>query len=61
VSPEVASISSDLRNSFGHPHAETLRTLQDQGVLALRLDQLGAIEWQSDGRRASFRSVATGW
>jgi competence protein ComEC len=56
VSPEVATLSSDVRNGFGHPHAETLHTLQAHGVLALRLDRLGAVEWQSDGSEASWRS-----
>jgi competence protein ComEC len=54
VSPRVATISSDLRNRFGHPHAETLATLSALGVTTLRLDQRGACQWQSDGERASW-------
>lgn len=55
VAPRVATISSDLRNGFGHPHAQTLDTLSRLGVTTLRLDQRGACQWQSDGQRATWR------
>lgn len=42
VSPEVAVISSGRDNSFGHPHKETLDTLQ--GVRIFRTDIDGAIK-----------------
>lgn len=58
VSPAVASISSDSRNRFGHPHPETLATLEALGVRALRLDRHGAIEWWSDGERARLRTFS---
>jgi competence protein ComEC len=55
VSPRVATISSDIRNGFGHPHARTLETLSALGVTTLRLDQRGACQWWSDGEQTSWR------
>jgi competence protein ComEC len=56
VQPAVASISAGLGNRFGHPHPETLATLEAAGVLALRVDALGSVVWQSDGRQQSIRT-----
>jgi competence protein ComEC len=50
VSPSFASISSGVRNRFGHPHPHTLETLARAGAGILRVDQGGAVEWQTDGR-----------
>ena len=36
-------ISCGRRNSYGHPHAELLQRLSDDGTAILRTDQLGAI------------------
>lgn len=55
VQPAYASISCATGNRFGHPHAETLATLAAAAVLPLRTDQLGSVEWQSDGRSSRFR------
>ncbi|MEY2932107.1 MAG: hypothetical protein RL033_2856, partial [Pseudomonadota bacterium] len=55
VMPALASISCGAGNRFGHPHAETLAALAAAGVMPLRLDQLGSVEWQSDGRSTHFR------
>lgn len=57
VRPSVATISCGVRNRFGHPHAETLHTLEQFGVQALRLDRTGAVEWQTDGGAAYVRSL----
>ena len=56
VRPELASISCGTGNRFGHPHAETLGALRAAGVLPLRIDQLGSVEWQSDGVESQFRA-----
>jgi competence protein ComEC len=56
VSPRYASISCGIRNTFGHPHLPTLQTLQSQGVEFFRLDQVGAIQWQSDGTAETVRN-----
>jgi competence protein ComEC len=58
VSPDLAAISCGIDNRFGHPHAETLASLEALGVPWLRLDRSGSVEWQSDGERQSYRSVA---
>jgi competence protein ComEC len=56
VSPRYASISCGIRNTFGHPHVETLQTLASQRVQVLRLDQAGSIRWQSDGIRETVQA-----
>jgi competence protein ComEC len=55
VRPAVATVSCGVRNRFGHPHARTLATLSRAGVHALRLDRVGSVLWQTDGRSASVR------
>lgn len=49
VAPKYAVISDGKKNSYGHPHAETLATLARYGVEILRTDQLGTITFVSDG------------
>jgi competence protein ComEC len=56
VSPEYASISCGVRNTFGHPHAPTLETLNAQAVTVLRTDQVGSVSWQSDGVLETVRA-----
>jgi len=58
VQPELASISCGTGNRFGHPHPETLATLAAAGVQVLRLDQTGGVEWQTDGVKTIWRTVA---
>ena len=48
IAPEYAVISSGKGNSYGHPHQETLDTLNRFGVKTLRTDQLGTIIFTSD-------------
>jgi competence protein ComEC len=49
VRPALATISSGVRNRFGHPHLVTLQRLSAAKVLALRLDRAGSVVWRSDG------------
>ncbi|MEJ7733562.1 MAG: DNA internalization-related competence protein ComEC/Rec2 [Polyangiaceae bacterium] len=49
VAPELAVVSCGVRNRFGHPHPETLRTLASAGVPLLRTDRGGAVVWETDG------------
>lgn len=51
VSPAWAVISCGEGNSYGHPHEETLKKLEDTGVSVLRTDLLGDItaQWGEDG------------
>lgn len=43
VNPSFAVISCGLKNRFGHPHAETIGTLETAGVTILRTDLEGEI------------------
>lgn len=49
VSPTYAVISAGKDNSYGHPHQETLDTLNQFGVQTLRIDLSGRIVMESDG------------
>ncbi len=50
VGPSVAVISCGVDNSYGHPHTETLETLQAAGCTVLRTDQDGTVAAMTDGR-----------
>jgi competence protein ComEC len=52
VRPELATISSGVRNRFGHPHAITLERLRAAGTRALCVDRLGSVEWSTTGEHA---------
>jgi len=54
VAPEYALISDGKENKYGHPHQETLSTLNKWGVEVLRTDLLGRIIMKSDGENTSF-------
>ncbi len=43
VSPEIAVISCGKDNSYGHPHKETLKTLNDRNINTYRTDELSNI------------------
>jgi len=49
VSPEIAVISVGRNNSYGHPHQETLDTLEKYGIRIFRTDLNGDIKIISDG------------
>ena len=49
VNPQIAVIQSGADNRYGHPHQETLATLD--GRLILRNDRHGRIHLWSDGRQ----------
>jgi competence protein ComEC len=54
VSPAYAVISDGRDNKYGHPHQETLSTLEQLGSKIFRTDILGSIIMQSDGKNVSF-------
>lgn len=60
VHPRVATMSTGVRNRFGHPHQPTLDKLAARGVLALRTDRYGAVRIETDGKALSVVSVAEG-
>lgn len=43
IMPKEAVISCAARNTYGHPHKETLQRLEDVGALVLRTDEGGAV------------------
>ena len=49
VDPEVAVISLEKDNEYGHPHRETLERLASAGPLVLRTDRDGTVRVMSDG------------
>jgi len=53
VSPSLAVISCGVRNRFGHPHPDTLATLDALGVPFLRTDRGGEVIWTTDGERVT--------
>lgn len=50
VSPRVALISAGVDNSYGHPHAETLARLYEQGCDSYQTPECGAITIRVDGK-----------
>lgn len=54
VRPSYALISLGKDNKYGHPHAETLETLNSLGVKIFRTDLLGTIVMKSDGEKEVF-------
>jgi competence protein ComEC len=55
VRPAFATISSGVRNRFGHPNEVTLATLAAFGVATFRTDRAGSIEWRTDGSDVRIR------
>lgn len=49
VQPRLAVISSGRRNSFGHPHRETIEKLETHRIPLVRTDQVGAVKIVFDG------------
>lgn len=55
VSPAYAVISDGVGNKYGHPHQETLDTLNQFGVKVLRTDLQGRIVMTSDGETVQIK------
>ena len=49
VSPSIAVVSCGEGNSYGHPHAETLQTLERLGITIYRTDENGTVTVSTDG------------
>jgi competence protein ComEC len=49
VLPRCAVISCGAGNDYGHPHAETLRALDERGITVYRTDLDGTIVMTTDG------------
>lgn len=51
VSPEIAVISAGRDNSYGHPHKETLQTLEKNKIPVLGTYNERTIVFESDGKK----------
>jgi competence protein ComEC len=51
VAPQVAVISVGAENRFGHPAAEVLERYAALGIPVLRTDEVGSIEFVTDGQQ----------
>ncbi len=49
ASPQHAVISSGTGNQYGHPHQESLAAYNGIGAVICRTDQLGTVEFTTDG------------
>lgn len=59
VSPQYAVISVGRDNSYGLPKGEVLDRLEKIGATIIRTDQLGSIEFTSDGKTYQYSSEKT--
>lgn len=59
VSPAVAVISCGAGNSYGHPHEETLRTLDLLGIETYRTDQDSTVTVTTDGTTYQIETAAS--
>ena len=57
VSPAAAVISCGEGNRYRHPRPETLERLGQVGADVYRTDRDGAIEFRTDGKRLSVRTM----
>lgn len=48
--PKIALISAGRDNSYGHPHAETIKRLEDAGCQIYNTQKSGAVTVSSDGK-----------
>jgi len=54
VMPTYAVISCDYNGDYGHPRAEVLNRLRENGVKVFRTDEQGTIVATSDGKTITF-------
>ncbi|MBQ8131235.1 MAG: MBL fold metallo-hydrolase [Bacilli bacterium] len=59
VNPTYAIASCEKKNSYGHPHKETLKKLKNQNVKLYRTDRDGTIIAISDGNKISIVTKET--
>ncbi len=57
VHPKWAAISAGSRNRFGHPVPATESRLRENGAVVLRTDQLGSVQWETDGSAVTVRTA----
>jgi competence protein ComEC len=58
ISPKYGIISCGVDNSYGHPHKETLKIIDEMGIEAYRTDKQGQIIITSDGDNIEIKTQA---
>lgn len=57
VKPKIAIISVGADNSYGHPHPDVLKRLENAGIRIYRTDLHGTIQLTTDGNNYSIKTV----
>jgi beta-lactamase superfamily II metal-dependent hydrolase len=57
VSPQFAVFSCGMNNDYGHPHKETIKRLEKNGIDYYRTDLLGTVSFESDGNVFTLRNT----
>lgn len=52
--PEIAWISSGIHNRYGHPHAETIKRLKENGCVLYGTQEYGAVTIKTDGKKLAI-------
>ena len=55
ANPGYGLISAGENNRYGHPHEETLKRLEDAGVIVHSTKEEGAITVTTDGKKITVR------
>lgn len=55
--PEIGLISAGRENRYGHPHAETVRRLEQRGCHLYSTQSCGAVTVITDGKKMRLRSM----
>ena len=59
VHPTWAGISAGARNRFGHPVSSTIERLLASGARVFRTDEVGSIQWETDGVNVAIHTART--
>lgn len=54
INPKYAVISCGKDNTYGHPHTETINTLNKLGIKYYRTDKVGNVVFSSDGEKVTL-------
>ena len=57
VAPSHVVVSCGVRNRYGHPHVQTLRTFATRPIAVHRTDLEGTVVFETDGTRYEVRGA----